>query len=352
MTTTASAAEAHFRAVAPKYMALLLQDFPMLGVEDAAAVFGNAGHESKGLTDDQEDKPVVKGSRGGANWMQWTGPRRRALEAYCARNGLDPNSDEAAYKWLFLELKGAEKAAIPALLKAKTLKGKVEAFEKAFLRAGVKHYPSRLKWAEIALDAFSDTAGQVAAEEPVVETPELPSAPTPIPSRPAPAKPGWLHWAMILGVAAAVGAAVFFWGQGTLTEEVSLIGDDNRFGLLDGGGNLFAEIGLQIALSFLAPLVSAAAAAVVGWIAYQWQRVLKVEFDSKSASMLHASLERGLLAAIELFGSRAGKGKLLDFAADYAATNNPGAVRHFKLTDEKLRELAIPHLVTAKAATK
>src|SRR5687768_14571658 len=102
--TTPSKAEAHFRAVAPKYMRLLLQDFPMLGVEDAAAVFGNAGHESKGLTDDQEDKPVVKGSRGGANWMQWTGPRRRALEAYCARNSLDPDSDEAAYKWLFLEL--------------------------------------------------------------------------------------------------------------------------------------------------------------------------------------------------------------------------------------------------------
>ena len=46
---------------------LLLQDFLMLGVADAAAVFGNAGHESKGLSDDQEDKPVVKGSRGGAN---------------------------------------------------------------------------------------------------------------------------------------------------------------------------------------------------------------------------------------------------------------------------------------------
>ena len=91
---------------------------------------------------------------------------------------------------------------------------------------------------------------------------------------------------------------------------------------------------------------------IVGWIAYQWQRVLKVEFDSKSANMLHASLERGLLAAIELFGARAGKGKLLDFAAEYAATNNLAAVRHFKLTDEKLRELAIPHLVTAKAAAK
>jgi hypothetical protein len=50
--------EQHFRAVAPAYMRLLLTDFPELGVEDAAAVFGNAGQESRGLTDDQEDAPT------------------------------------------------------------------------------------------------------------------------------------------------------------------------------------------------------------------------------------------------------------------------------------------------------
>ena len=125
---------------------------------DAAAVFGNAGHESKGLTDDQEDKPVVKGSRGGANWMQWTGPRRRELEAYCKRNKLDPDSDEAAYRFMFVELKGSEQRAIPVIKAAKTLKAKVIAFETAYLRAGVKHYDSRLKWAERALEAF-DAAG-------------------------------------------------------------------------------------------------------------------------------------------------------------------------------------------------
>jgi hypothetical protein len=151
--------ERHFRSVAPAHMRLLLTDFPELGVEDAAAVFGNAGHESRGLTDDQEDKPVVKGSHGGLNGMQWTGPRRRAMEAYCARNKLDAASDIAAYKWLFLELKGAEKKAIPALLKATTLEQKVVAFEKAFLRAGIKHYPSRQQWARVAMAAYADHAG-------------------------------------------------------------------------------------------------------------------------------------------------------------------------------------------------
>lgn len=241
-----------------------------------------------------------------------------------------------------------EWASFPVLSDIKGQKRKVKRGQTYYAGDGINKVLTTPEEVEAVLEQVLALAA-----EPVEEAPAVPDAPTPIPSRPAPSRPGWLHWAMILGVAALVGAAVYFWGQGTLTEEVSLLGDDSRLGLLDGGGgNLFAEIGLQIALSFLAPLVSAAAAAVVGWIVYWWQRVLKVEFDAKSANMLHASLERGLLAAIELLGARAGKGELLDFAADYAATNNPGAVRHFKLTDEKLRKLAIPHLVTAKAAAK
>jgi hypothetical protein len=154
MTTTPSGAEAHFRAVAPKFMRRLHTAFPQLDEDDLAAIFGNAGHESKGLTDDQEDKPVVKGSRGGANWMQWTGPRRKALEAFAAKKRLDPNGDEAAFQFLVTELRGPEKRAIPAVIAAKTLDAKVKAFEKAFLRAGVKHYPSRLEWAKRALLAY------------------------------------------------------------------------------------------------------------------------------------------------------------------------------------------------------
>ena len=175
---------AHFRATAPKYMRLLMADFGLSEL-DAAAVFGNAGHESKGLTDDQEDKPVVPGSRGGRNWMQWTGPRRRELEDYCKRNKLDPDSDEAAYKFLFVELKGPENKAIRALKKATSLKEKVIAFEVTFLRAGVKHYESRLEWAQIALDLLG-------AKEP---NPPPPAPPSPIPA-PTPKRGFWVSlWA-------------------------------------------------------------------------------------------------------------------------------------------------------------
>ena len=138
---------------APTFMALLMKDFGFSEL-DAAAVFGNLGHESNGLTAFQEVNPTVPGSRGGWGWAQWTGPRRVAFEAYCERNDLDPKSDKANYGWLFNELKGPEAGAVAKTKAAKTLKDKVVAFEMAFERAGVKHYDSRLRWAERALDAY------------------------------------------------------------------------------------------------------------------------------------------------------------------------------------------------------
>lgn len=142
---------------APTFMGLLMKDFGF-SVEDAAAIMGNAGHESGGLTLFQEIKPTS--GRGGWGWFQWTGPRRDAFEAYCKRNDLDPKSDKANYGWLWNELKGSESRAVGATKAAVGLRGKVIAFEKAFERAGVKHYDSRLTWAERALDAYQ-AAGNV-----------------------------------------------------------------------------------------------------------------------------------------------------------------------------------------------
>lgn len=138
-----------FRSKSSGIVARLLGDFPIRH-DDCFAIVGNGGHESNGTTDLQEIAPTVKGSRGGWGWFQWTGPRRRAFEAYCTRNKLDPASDEANYAWLFLELKGSEAKALPRTLAAGTLAEKVVAFEQAFLRAGVKHYPSRYEWALVA----------------------------------------------------------------------------------------------------------------------------------------------------------------------------------------------------------
>ena len=203
--------ETHFRAIAPAYMRKLVADFPSLDLQDAAAIFGNLGHESLGFTKLQEMKPTVKGSKGGYGWAQWTGPRRRAFEAWCKKHGKDPAADATNYAYLYLELKGfegTESGAIGKVAAAVGLEAKVKAFELAYLRAGVKHYDSRLKWARIAGDALRAT-------EPA-PTPVSP-APKPIPAEPAhpapdapKAKNGCLGWLIFIAVVVAALAFVAF----------------------------------------------------------------------------------------------------------------------------------------------
>jgi hypothetical protein len=143
-----------FALKAPGIMASLMADFGITD-EDAAAILGNIGHETGGFSYMQEIKPAS--GRGGYGWCQWTGGRRDAFEAYCRRNGYDPASSEANYKWLYLELKGSEKAAIPAVMLAPDLDSKVIAFERSFERAGVLAYSYRQNWARIALKAYRGT---------------------------------------------------------------------------------------------------------------------------------------------------------------------------------------------------
>ena len=164
---------AKFDTDAPWAMEKLIEDFDF-SVEDAAAVMGNAGHESAGFTLMQELKPTVKGSRGGYGWFQWTGPRRRAFEAYVNRNNLDINSREANYAFLWVELNGSEKGAVAKTKAAKGLEAKVKAFELGFERAGVKHYPSRNEWARKALKAWKARKPSQKPVEAPVETPATP----------------------------------------------------------------------------------------------------------------------------------------------------------------------------------
>ncbi|MBJ3784016.1 phage tail tip lysozyme [Devosia sediminis] len=202
-------AEAVFRAKAPGVMAQLISDFPITPA-DAAAILGNLGHECAGFTKLQEMKPTVPGSRGGYGWPQWTGPRRRAYEAYCKRTGKDPASDEANYAYLFIELKGiegSEKAAIGKTIAAEGLDNKVVAFEQAFLRAGVKHYPERKMWAAIALDAYHKAGSPVGPYPQAEPTPTLPSKPP----EPRPSAPNALSAFIIAIIVLAAAAAFFYW---------------------------------------------------------------------------------------------------------------------------------------------
>jgi hypothetical protein len=162
-----------FRKKAPVIMRKLMKDF---GLDDvgAAAIVGNLGHESAGFRFLQEIQPLIPGSRGGYGWAQWTGPRRRAFESWCADKKLDPASDEANYGFLCYELRNTEMGALPAVRDGATLRDKVVGFELGFERASDKHkgYGSRMRYAEIALaeyrkkplpPAVTKTIGTVAA---------------------------------------------------------------------------------------------------------------------------------------------------------------------------------------------
>lgn len=142
-----------FTDLAPRIMKDLMAEFS-LTMLDAAAIVGNLGHESGGFKFLQEIKPVVKGSRGGYGWAQWTASRRVSFEKFCKDNGYSVNSYEGNYNYLVWELKNTERKAIPNVKKADTLFNKVKAFELAFERAGVKHYDSRNEWALKAMRAY------------------------------------------------------------------------------------------------------------------------------------------------------------------------------------------------------
>lgn len=146
-----------FRQKAPEVMQDLMSDFGMT-LDQAAGVLGNIGHECAGFRTMQEIKPIVKGSRGGWGWCQWTGPRRVAFENWCADNGFNNLSDDDAnYGFLKYEFETTESAALTHLRKTQSLSDATRSFMNKFERPGKKHFSSRLKWAREARKSFQDT---------------------------------------------------------------------------------------------------------------------------------------------------------------------------------------------------
>jgi len=70
--------------------------------EAASGLVGNLASETGDFKYMQELQPTVPGSKGGAGWAMWTGPRRRDFEAFTGGNTSDP---EANYAYLVHDLK-------------------------------------------------------------------------------------------------------------------------------------------------------------------------------------------------------------------------------------------------------
>lgn len=133
---------------APSVKQSLMRD---LGLEDhiAAGIVGNLQHESGNFKSLQEKNPLVKGSRGGFGWAQWTGPRRKAFEKWAKERNLDVTSDAANYGFLLHELtQTGEKKVLKALQRTKTAEEAAEIFSNVFLRPGIPHMSSRKRFAK------------------------------------------------------------------------------------------------------------------------------------------------------------------------------------------------------------
>lgn len=119
-----------------------------LSPEQAAGVVGNLAHETGGFRHMQEIAPIVEGSRGGYGYAQWTGPRRRQFEEWVSQQGLDPNSYEANYGFLLHEMTATPEArVVPALRNALSPEDAANVFSERFLRPGIPHSESRLRYA-------------------------------------------------------------------------------------------------------------------------------------------------------------------------------------------------------------
>lgn len=160
-----------FGDIAPRLMAGLMQDYG-LTQEQAAGFVGNLAHESGGFNTLQEINPLVEGSRGGYGYAQWTGPRRRQFEAWSSEHGLDPSSYDANYGFLRNELDNtAEGRVLNDLRAAPDVASASKVVEQQFLRPGIPHSESRVKWANRALGGGASPAPQPGLSSPVVPKP-------------------------------------------------------------------------------------------------------------------------------------------------------------------------------------
>lgn len=90
-----------------------------------------------------EAAPVVPGSRGGFGLAQWTGPRRKALEAFAASQGKPVDDLDVQLDFLMTELSGSEAGAGAAIMSAKNAPEAAAAIVNNFLRPAEQHRASR-----------------------------------------------------------------------------------------------------------------------------------------------------------------------------------------------------------------
>jgi len=127
----------------------------VFGLEDfqAAAIVGNLDQETGGFKFMQELDPTVKGSKGGYGFAQWTGPRRKAFEAWSSQNNLDVNSYDANFGFMVHEIQNNDYfiKVMEKLSKTKNIDEATEVFSDGYLKPGIPKMNLRKKKSRLYL---------------------------------------------------------------------------------------------------------------------------------------------------------------------------------------------------------
>ena len=91
-----------------------------------------------------EISPTVPGSRGGFGLAQWTGPRRRQLEAFAQSRGAPPSDINTQLDFLVSELGGSESRAAQSILSTKNSGQAATAIVNDFLRPAEENRARRV----------------------------------------------------------------------------------------------------------------------------------------------------------------------------------------------------------------
>lgn len=193
-----------FTDKARTYVPRLQKDLSITEVQ-ACGIFGNLGAETGGFTALQEKAPIIKGSRGGYGWMQWTGPRRRKYEAWCAAGGKNAAADETNYQYLVHETLTDEAHSLVQLRKTTSLEAAAYTFMKLNLRPGIEHLDARVNYAKKAFDAVKDSVKETKQVATVGAGGAI-AIGTVVTTEPK-------YWPWILGALAIAGVTAWIWSK-------------------------------------------------------------------------------------------------------------------------------------------
>lgn len=141
----------------------------------AEAFAWNARDESRMDPGINEIAPLVPGSRGGFGLMQWTGPRRKALEAFAAERGVPVADPDLQMDFLMMELQGPEAGAAKAIFGAPDSKTAAAAIVNKFLRPAEVNRAKR-ESAYLGGETGYTPAGETYAGNALAPTPAAPDA--------------------------------------------------------------------------------------------------------------------------------------------------------------------------------